>query len=107
VTQLPPRDQDGVQELLDLGVASLRIGQDFANEVYGTLHLEGVSLFFPFYHQGGADHFRGGRNVKQEWFPISQRDQNRGSHQDFLDLVKCLLSLERPRKLVGFLQKLV
>ena len=62
--QLPPGDQDGVQELLDLGVVSLGIGQDFANEVYGMLHLEGVSLFFPFYHQGGPNHLRGGHNVK-------------------------------------------
>ena len=50
MTQLPPVDQDGVQELLDLGVASLGIGQDLANELHGTLFFEGVSLFFPLYH---------------------------------------------------------
>ena len=86
-----------------MGVPSLGIRQDLANEVHGTLYFEGVSLFFPLYHQGGADHLRGGRNVKQELFPIGQWDHNRGFHQDFFDLVKCLLSLGRPRKSVDFL----
>ena len=49
VTQLPLGDKDGVQEFLDLGVASLGIGQD---------------------HQGGADHLHGGHNVEQKRFPI-------------------------------------
>ena len=55
---------DGVQEFLDLGVASLGIGQDFADEVHGMLHFEGMSLFFSLYHQGGADQLHGGRNVE-------------------------------------------
>ena len=42
VMQLPLGDEDGVQELLDLGVAGLGIGQDLANEVHETLHFEGV-----------------------------------------------------------------
>ena len=37
VMQLPPSDQDSVQELLDLGVASLGIEQDFTNKVYEML----------------------------------------------------------------------
>ena len=68
--QLPLGDEDGVQELLDLGVAGLGIGQDLANEVHGTLQFEGVSLFFLLYHQGGADHLCGGQNVEQKQFPI-------------------------------------
>ena len=72
MTQLPLGDKDGVLEFLDLGVASLRIGQDLANEVHGILHFEGVSLFFSLYHHGGTSHLRGGRNVEQKWFPISR-----------------------------------
>ena len=45
MAQLPFGDKDGVQELLDLGVAGLGIRQDLANEVHGTLHFEGMSLF--------------------------------------------------------------
>ena len=64
MAQLPLGDEDGVQELLDLGVESLGIEQDLANEVHETLHFESMSLFFSLYHQGGADHLRGGRNVE-------------------------------------------
>ena len=70
VTQLPLGDKDGIQEFLDLGVASLRIGQGLANEVHGMLYFEGVSLFFSLYHEGSADHLRGGHNVEQKRFPI-------------------------------------
>ena len=72
VIQLPLGDKDGVQEFLDLGVASLRIEQDLANEVHGMLHFEGVSLFFSLYHQGGAEHLHGGHNVEQKRFPVDQ-----------------------------------
>ena len=72
MTQLPLSDKDGVQEFLDLGVASLRIGQDLANEVHRTLYFEDVSLFFPLYHQGSVDHLRGGRNVEQKRLPIGR-----------------------------------
>ena len=57
-----------------MGVASLGIGQDLANEVHETLYFEGVSLPFPLYHQDVADHLRGGRNVEQERFPVGQGD---------------------------------
>ena len=90
---------------LDLGVASLGIGQNLANEVQGMLYFEGVSLFFLLYHQGGADHLRGGHNVEQKGFPIGWRDQDQGLHQELLDLVKCLLGLGRPFETVGLLQE--
>ena len=76
MTQLPLGDKDGVQELLDLGAAGLGIGQDLANEVHGTLHFEGMSLFISLYHQGGTDHLHGGRNVEQKRFPIGRGNQD-------------------------------
>jgi len=88
---------------LDLGVAGLGVGQDLANEVHGTLHFEGVSLFFSLHHQGGADHLCGGHNVEQKRFPVG--DQDRGLRQKLLDRVKCLLGLGRPFKMVGLLQE--
>ena len=57
-----------------MGVVALGIGQDLANVVYGTLHFEGVSLFFSLYHQGGADHLCGGYDVEQKQFPVGRRD---------------------------------
>ena len=103
VTQLPLGDKDGVQEFLDSGVASLRMGQDLANEVHGTLHFEGMSLFFSLYHLGGADHLRGGHDVRQKLFPVGRRDQDRGLHQKLLDCVKCLLGLRHPFETVVLL----
>ena len=90
-----------------MGVASLRIGQDLANEVHETLHSEGVSLFFSLHHQGRANHLRGSRNVEQKWFPVGRRDQDRNLHQELLDLIKCLLGLGCPLKMVGLFQKLI
>ena len=54
------------------GATSLGIGQDLTNEVHGTLHFEGVSLFFLLYHQGGTDHLHGGHNVEQKWFLVGR-----------------------------------
>ena len=105
VTQLPFGDKDGVQEFLDLGVASLGIRQDLANEVHRTQHIEGVSLFFSLYHQGSADHLRGGRNVEQNEFSIGRRNQDRSLRQELLDRVKCQLSLGCPFEVVDLLQE--
>ena len=70
--QLPLGDQDGVQELLDLWVASLGVRQDLANKVYGVLHFEGVSLFLSLYLQGDAGHLCGDHDVEQERLSIGQ-----------------------------------
>jgi len=69
--QLRLGNQDGVQELLDLRVASLGVKQYLANKVYEALHFEGVSLFLLLYHQGGADQLCGGHNV-EEWLSIDR-----------------------------------
>ena len=105
VTQLPFGDKDSVQEFLDLGLVSLGIGQDLANEVHGMLHFEGVDLFFSLHHQDGADHLRGGRNVEQKQFFVGRRDQDRGLRQKLLDHVKCLLGHEGPFETVSLLQE--
>ena len=88
-----------------MGVEGLGIKQDLASEVHGTLHFEGVSLFFSLLHQGSADHLRGGHNVEQKWFSIGRRNQDRGLRQKLLDRVKRLLGLGRPFEMVSLLQK--
>ena len=47
----------------------------------------------------------GGYNVEQKRFPIIWGDQDRSLRHELLDLVKCLLDLERPFERVGLLQK--
>ena len=66
-----------------------------------------MPLFFPLHYQGGADHLHGGRDVEQKGFSLGRRNQDRGLHQELLDLVKCLLGLGRPLEAVGFFQKAV
>ena len=83
------------------------MGQDLANEVHGMLYFEGVSLFFSLYHQGDADHLRGGRNIEQKRFPVGRGDQDWGLRQKLLDRVKCLLGLGRPFEVASLLQQLI
>jgi hypothetical protein len=54
VAQLPPGDEDSVQELLDLWVACLAVRQDFTDEVDWTLDFEGVTFFLSFHYDGGT-----------------------------------------------------
>ena len=69
------------------------------------MYFEGMPLFFPLHHQGGANHLRGGHNVEQNMFPIGRRDQDRGLRQKPLDRVKRLLGLGHPFETTGLLQK--
>jgi hypothetical protein len=76
VAQFPFGDQSSVHEFLDLGVASLGIGQDFTYKVHGTLHLEGMPLFFLFHDKYCANHLSHCRDVEQERLSIRQWDQD-------------------------------
>ena len=60
VLQLLGRHDDSVEKFLCLRVPRLGVGQHFANEVNGSLDLKGMFMFFPFDHQGGADHMVSG-----------------------------------------------
>jgi hypothetical protein len=71
VAQLSPGDEDNVQELLDLRVTCLGVGQNITNEVDQTLDLEGVAFLLQFHHDGGTHHLSGGCNVQYEWFLVS------------------------------------
>jgi hypothetical protein len=50
VSELPFGDQHGIQEFLDLGVASLRVEQYFTNEVDRALNLKSMSLLLLLYY---------------------------------------------------------
>jgi hypothetical protein len=63
VAQLSSSDEDSVQELLDVWVVCLGVGQDFADEVDRTLDFEGMTLLLPLYYDGGTHHLSSGRNV--------------------------------------------
>jgi hypothetical protein len=50
VVQFSLGDEDGVEELLDLGVAGLGVRQDLTDEVHETLYFEGMPLFLSLDH---------------------------------------------------------
>ena len=77
VAELARRNQDGVQQLLDLRIMSLGLIKDLADEVYQMLHLIGVPGHFAFDHNGCADDARSGSDVDQESFvwPWHHHDQ--------------------------------
>ena len=74
VPQLALCDEDHVEELLDLRVPHLGVGQDLADEVHRTLYLQGMAFFLPFHYQGCADDLRCGCYVEEERLAVNRRN---------------------------------
>ena len=55
MAELLGRNKDSVQQLLDLRIPSLRLVQDFANEVDWALNFIGMPGFFLFNDDGSTD----------------------------------------------------
>jgi hypothetical protein len=64
VAQLSSGDEDSVQELLDMWVACLGVGQYFTDKVDRTLVFEGVTLLLPFHYDGGTHYLSSGSDVQ-------------------------------------------
>jgi hypothetical protein len=56
VAELAPREDHRVEQLLDLRITRLHLGQNLADVVYRTLDWEGVPLLRALYYDDGADH---------------------------------------------------
>jgi hypothetical protein len=56
VTQLAPRQDHGEEQLLDLWIPGLCLGQDFTDEVYWLLDREHMSLLLSLDDDSRADH---------------------------------------------------
>ena len=65
MAELPRRNKDNVQYLLDLRIPSLRLVQDFADEVYRALNLIGMPVFFSLDDNGHTDDMVGCGDVDQ------------------------------------------
>jgi hypothetical protein len=63
VAQLSPGDEDSVQELLDMWVACLGVGQDFTDEVDRTLNFKSLTLLLSFHYGGGTHYLSSGRDI--------------------------------------------
>jgi hypothetical protein len=62
VAQFPSGDEDNIQELLDLWVACLGVGQDFTDEVDQALDFDSVTLL-SFHHDDGTPYMSSGRDI--------------------------------------------
>ena len=65
MAELPGRNKDIVQHLLDLRILSLRLVQDFADEVDRALNFIGLPNFFLFNDDGSTDDTVGCSDVDQ------------------------------------------
>ena len=65
MAELPGRNKDSVQQLLDLRIPSLRIIQYFTDEVDRALNFIGMPGFFSFNDDGSTDDMVGCSDVDQ------------------------------------------
>ena len=65
MVELPGRNKDSIQPFLDLRILSLRLVQDFADEVYRALNLIGMPGFLSFDDNGRTDDTVGCGDVDQ------------------------------------------
>jgi hypothetical protein len=105
VTELAPREDHYVEQLLDLRITRLRLGQNLANVVDPPLDWQGVHLLCALYHDDSADHLGGRGYVEVQRLAVLRRRENRGVGECRLQLVKGLLGLDGPGELLVFLQE--
>jgi hypothetical protein len=73
VAELPPREDHCVEQLLDLRVARLGLGQDFADVGHRPLDRQGVPFLRSLYHDDGADHLSGCSDVEVQRLVVLRR----------------------------------
>ena len=65
MAELPGHNKDSAQKFLDLRIPSLRLIQDFADEVYRAFNLIGMPDFFSFNDNGRTNDTVGCGDVDQ------------------------------------------
>jgi len=70
MTELPRRDEEGIEQLLGLRVPCLGIDKDFADKLYRPLHRVGLTDILSLCDEDRADHIGGCGDVQQESFLI-------------------------------------
>jgi hypothetical protein len=79
VAKLAPHEDHRVQQLLDLRVACLGVGQDFADLVDRPLDRQGVPLLGTLYYDYGTDHLGGRGHVELRGFAVPRRREDWGA----------------------------
>jgi hypothetical protein len=101
VSQLPPRQDHCVQQLLNLWVADLGLGQYLTDEVDWSLDGQCMPLFSSLNHNRGANHLSGSGNVDQEGFSDSGGHQDGRVREERLQVPEGSLGLRGPSEALG------
>jgi hypothetical protein len=96
VSQLLPCQDHRVQQLLNLWVADLGLGQYLTDEVDWPLDGQCMPLFSSLNHDRGADHLSGSSDVDQEGFSSSGGHQDGRVHEERLQVPEGFLGLRGP-----------
>jgi hypothetical protein len=78
VAELAPREDYRIQQLLDLRVARLGIGQDLADVIDRPLYRQGVPFLRALHDDHGADHLGGRGHVELQGFTVLRWREDRG-----------------------------
>jgi hypothetical protein len=101
VSQLSPRQDHRVQQLLNLWVADLGLGQYLTDEVDLPLDGQCMPLFSSLNHDRGTDHLRGSGDVDQEGFSSSRGHQDGRVREERLQVSEGFLGLRGPSEALG------
>jgi hypothetical protein len=64
VTELAPREDHCVEQLLDLRITRLCLGQNLTDVIYRPLDWQGMPLLRAFHYDDSADHLSGCSDVE-------------------------------------------
>jgi hypothetical protein len=98
--KLSAREDDRVEQLLDLRVAHLCVREYFTDEVNRPLNGEDVSFLASLDYYGRADHLGGRGDIEEERFGRFWRDEDRWRGEHTLELGKGFLGLDGPREML-------
>src|SRR5688572_9418018 len=101
VSQLPSRQDHCIQQLLNLWVADLGLGQYLADEVNWPLNGQCMPFLLPLDHNRGANHLSGRDDVDQEGFSIRRGHQDRRLRKERLQVAEGFLDLRGPSETLG------
>jgi hypothetical protein len=92
-----------VEQLLDLRITRLCLGQNLADVIYRPLDWQGVPLLCTLYYDDSADHLSGRDDVEVQRLAVLRRRKNQSVGERRLLFFKRLLGLNGPGEAPVFL----
>jgi hypothetical protein len=103
VIELAPREDHCVEQLLDLRITRLCLGQNLADVIYEPLDWQGVPLLRALYYDDSTNHLSGRGDVEVQRLAVLRQHKNRGMGECRLQFVKRFLGLNGPGEALVFL----